>query len=279
MSNKPQRVALITGCGKLVGIGSATARALAAAGVAVMVTDIEERGAASDNEPAAAGGTAWRGLASLVEEIRNAGGSAAFVSGDVSLEQDAARMVRSTLEKFGRIDILVNNAAAPHGLDRSEIEQVPLEAWDRVMAINARGPFLMCRAAVPAMRSQAWGRIINVASIAGMQGFPRRGAYCASKAAVIGFTRSLAFDLAASGITVNAVCPGSVRTTRAMSTAKRAGWADIEAGLAKRALDIPMKRHGEAAEVAGVIAFLASDASSYVTGQALAIDGGGLVPG
>ena len=278
MSAAHQRVALITGCAKPIGIGSATAKALAAAGIAVMVTDLEERGVANENEPPADGASAWQGLTSLVAEIRDSGGTAAYACGDVSKEDDTSRMVRSTLERFGRIDILVNNAGAPHGRDRGEIEDIPLEAWERVMAINARGPFLMCRAAVPAMRSQQWGRIINVASVAGIQAFPHRGAYSASKAAVIGFTRSLAFDLAAFGITVNAVCPGSVRTTRAMSSARIAGWADVDAGMAKRAQEIPMRRLGDVADVAGVIAFLASDASSYMTGQALVVDGGGLSP-
>jgi 3-oxoacyl-[acyl-carrier protein] reductase len=272
-----QRVALITGCGKAVGIGSATARLLAANGIAVAVSDIEERGAASDNEPEST--SAWNGLEKLVAEIRGNGGTAMSVRGDVSSEADTSRIVKDVLDWHGRLDILVNNAAAPHGLDRGDIEKVPVNAWDRVMAINARGVFLMCRAAVPIMRGQGWGRIVNISSVAAMQAFPYRGAYSASKAAVIGLTRSLALDVAASGVTVNAVCPGSVLTTRAMSTAKRVGSLDIEAGLARRALDIPMKRHGDVAEVASVIAFLASDAGSYMTGQALVVDGGGLPPG
>jgi 3-oxoacyl-[acyl-carrier protein] reductase len=277
MNKLAGRVALVTGAGKEVGIGGATARLLASAGIAVVVSDVEEHGAASDNEPESA--SKWKGLESLVDDIRRDGGTAAAVRGDVSSEADTARMVQTVMETYGRLDILVNNAAAPHGQDRGDIEHVPLLAWDRVMGINARGAFLMCRAAVPVMRAQGWGRIVNISSVAGVQGFPYRGAYSASKAAIIGFTRSLALDIAASGVTVNAVCPGSVLTTRAMSTAKRGGAADVEAGLAKRALEIPMKRHGDVSEVASVIAFLASDASSYMTGQTLIVDGGGLPPG
>jgi len=261
MSHSIQRVALITGCGKKVGIGSATARELAAAGIAVAVSDIED---------------ASPGLDGLVDEIRAGGGTAMAVRGDVSSEGDVVRMFEQVAGAFGRLDILVNNAAAPHGQDRGDITTVPVEAWDRVMAINARGAFLMCRAAVTPMRAQGWGRIINIASITGVRPFPRRGAYSASKAAVIGFTRSLSLDLAASGITVNAIVPGSIRTSRAISTATAGGNEDAESALHRRAQAIPMKRHGEVSEIAGAIRFLTSDASAYMTGQTMVIDGGGL---
>ena len=147
------------------------------------------------------------------------------------------------------------------------------------MEINARGAFLLCRAVIPSMRANKWGRIVNVSSVAGLMGFPYRGAYSASKAAVIGFTRSLAIDVAAEGITVNAICPGSILTARALSTAKRNNTSTVDDVLKARALTIPMKRHGNADEVAAAIAFFASPSSSYVTGQTLSVDGGGLPPG
>ena len=278
MAEEVRRVALITGCGKEDGIGSATARLLAEAGMTVVVSDITERGAASDNEPDDRA-TGWKGLDSLVDQIRRMGGEALSIRGDISLEEDAQRMVRTAQEKFGRLEVLVNNAGAPHGKDRADIELVPADAWDRVMSINARGAFLMCRAAIPIMRAQKWGRIINISSVAGAQPFPYRGAYSASKAAIIGLTRSLAFDVAASGVTVNAVCPGSILTSRAKSTAKYLVGDDVQSGLAQRAINIPMKRLGDPREVASVIAFLASEGSSYMTGQALMVDGGGLPPG
>ena len=217
---KDQRVALITGCGKQVGIGSASARVLAAAGIAVVVSDVAAAGVSNDNEDAANSPDAWRGLDSLVHEIAAAGGAAAAVRGDVSSEADSRRMVQATVEKFGRIDILVNNAGAPHGRDRADLEDVPVDAWDRIMAVNARGVFLMSKAAVPFMRAQQWGRIINISSSVVKYALHHRAAYTASKAAVVGFTQSVAVDLAPSGITVNAICPGSIRTTRAMSTAR-----------------------------------------------------------
>ena len=117
-------------------------------------------------------------------------------------------MVDEVLRRYGRLDILVNNAGAPQGADRNEIEDVPVEAWDLTMGVNARGCFLMSRAAVPAMRKAGWGRIVSVSSRAAFRPGAKRAAYAASKAAIVGFTKSLAFDLAPCGITVNAVLPG-----------------------------------------------------------------------
>ncbi len=277
MTETTKRVALLTGCGKANGIGVATARSLARAGITVVVSDVAAAGAQNDNF-VDGGGRNWRGLESVVEEITAAGGTASALIGDVASEEHANRLVAETVARYGRVDILVNNAGAPHGNDRGDLETIPVEAWERVMGINAKGVFLMSRAAVPHMKKQKWGRIISLSSVAGVYALPQRAVYCASKAAVIGFTRSVAYDLAPWGITVNAVCPGSIRTDRAISTTLRAGWKDVDAGLRERAKDIPMGRHGMPEEVADTIAFLASDASAFMTGQALVIDGGGLPP-
>jgi 3-oxoacyl-[acyl-carrier protein] reductase len=267
------RVALVTGCGKPVGIGNSTARALARAGVAVVVSDVVATGVANEHNEAGDLDGNWGGVAALVEELRAAGATASPVLGDVSVEADAQRMVQAVLSRHGRLDILVNNAGAPQGADRNEIEDVPLAAWEATMGVNARGCFLMCRAAAPAMKAAHWGRIVNVSSKAAFRPGRHRAVYAASKAAIVGLTRSLAFDLAAHGITVNAVCPGPIRTSRAISTNRRE-YGDIEKGFAERAKAIPIGRFGTPDEVAAAIAFLASDAAAFITGQAIGIDGG-----
>jgi len=189
------RVALVTGCGKALGIGSATARELARAGHTVVVSDVEPEGIANDLDTASDRSASWKGLASLVEEIQSHSGVASSIVGDVCVETDAQRMVTEVLARYGRLDILVNNAGAPHGDDRGDIEDVTLAAWERVMAVNVRGVFLMSRAAVGAMRARRWGRIVNIASAIVRHAIPRRTAYTTSKAAVVGFTQSLALEM------------------------------------------------------------------------------------
>src|SRR5206468_6859606 len=177
----------------------------------------------------------WGGVDSLVEQIEKAGGTAMAVLGDVSQEADARRMVEEVLSRYGRLDILVNNAGAPQGADRNEIENVPVAAWDLVVGVNAKGAFLMSRAAVPTMRKAKWGRIVSVSSKAAFRPGRNRATYAASKAAIVGFTKSLALDLAPHGITVNAVCPGPIRTSRAISTNRREYGDDLEIGFRERA--------------------------------------------
>jgi 3-oxoacyl-[acyl-carrier protein] reductase len=275
MAESEQRVALITGCGKENGIGAATAQRLARDGFIVAVSDVAAAGVDNDNAVARAG-SGWQGLDTLVARIEAAGGTATSMTGDVSSEDGAAHLVATTVDKYGRLDVLVNNAGAPHGQDRGQIENVPLAAWEAVMAINVRGVFLMSRAAVPHMKARGYGRIISMASVAGLEALPERAAYCASKAAVIGLTRSLAFDLAPHGITVNCVCPGSIRTDRAISSTIRAGYTDVDEGLAERAKFIPVGRHGRPEEIAATIAHLASEDGGFTTGQPFVVDGGGL---
>ena len=277
MTEPDKSVALITGCGKENGIGAAIARRLARDGFVVVVSDVAPAGVDNDNTVQRTG-SGWQGLDTLIGEIDAAGGEALGLTGDVSTEDGAAHLVTRTIDAYGRLDVLVNNAGAPHGRERGQIEDVPLAAWEDVMAVNVRGVFLMTRAAVPHMKARGYGRIVSMSSVAGLAALPERAAYSASKAAVIGMTRSLAFDLAPHGITVNCICPGSIRTDRAISSTLRAGWTDVEAGLAERAKVIPVGRHGRPEEIAATVAHLVSEEAGYIIGQAIPIDGGGLPP-
>src|SRR5581483_11573836 len=148
----PTRVALITAGRKPDGVGNPTARALAAQGGAVVVSDLRPTGVANEFNAPEDTDRNWGGVDTLVEQITAAGGTASAVLGNVSLEADASRMVAEVIERYGRLDILVNNAGAPQGADRNEIENVPVDAWDLTMGVNAKGAFLMSRAAVPHMR-------------------------------------------------------------------------------------------------------------------------------
>jgi 3-oxoacyl-[acyl-carrier protein] reductase len=271
------RVALVTGCGKRDGMGRAIARTLAAGGAAVVVTDRLASGVPNRRQELVGDGAAaagWHGLESVVEEIAAAGGVASHVTGDIGDEADACRMVEEAVRRHGRLDVLVNNASAPQGLDRQDIEEVPIDAWDLVLRVNARGTFLMSRFAVPVMRRRRWGRIVSIASMAGVIGAPRSTAYSASKAAVIGFTRALAMDVAPWGITVNAICPGMVATSRAVISEDPD--LDVDAEIARRGGRIPVGRSGVPDDIAAAVAYLASDAAGYVTGTTLNMDGGGM---
>lgn len=240
-----QRVALVTGAGQ--GIGVEIARLLAETGAAVAVNDVIAERA---EESAAA--------------IEAAGGRAAAVPGDVSQPEGAEAIVAATEERLGAVDILVNNAGI---CTRGRTWELPIEDWDRIIAVNLRGTFLMSRAVVPGMMTRGWGRIINISSVAGkMGGLLVSSAYAASKGGVLAFTKSLAREVAGKGVTVNAVCPATVAVGMSdQFTPEEQEWM---------AQSIPLGRLAEARDIAAAVAFLASDDAGFITGEAMDVNGG-----
>ena len=250
MSNRHQgRIAAVTG--GATGIGQAFAQRLAAEGAAVAVVDLED-------------------AAETMAILSNAGAEGAAFSGDVTSEDDVARLYAEIAERFGRCDILVNNV----GIYPNEpFEDVTFAKWRRVMAINLDSMFLTAKAFVPGMVERGWGRIVNMAS--NTFGTPVTGYshYIASKGGVIGFTRALASDLADKGITVNAIAPSLVRTHGTQVTNPRSD-ERFEAVSSMQAI----KRTQMPEDLAGTLSFLASDDAAFVTGQTLYVDGGWVRP-
>lgn len=237
------RVALVTGAGS--GIGAAVARRMAAEGAAVVAADVHPERTA--------------------ELAADLGPAVTPVGADVSEEEDVRRAVE-TAEALGGLEILVNVAGIG---STTAAPETPLDVWERVMAVNARGTFLCCKHAIPPMAARGRGAIVNVASVAGLVGLRNRAAYCASKGAVIALTRALALDHVGSGIRVNAVCPGTVDTPWVRRLVEEAGESLDD--LRGRQL---MRRLGTPDEVAEAVLYLAGERSSFVTGTAFVIDGG-----
>jgi len=251
MSGDPDfsgQVVIVTGAGQ--GIGRVYAHRFAGAGAQVVVAEIN----------------AGHGRA-VVEEITGAGGQALFCPTDVGDVASVDAMVARTLENFGRIDVLINNAALYTALTRATFDQLPLDEWDAVMRVNVTGPYLCARAVAPTMRAAKYGRIINISSGTVTMGRPNFLHYVTSKSAVIGMARSMARELGEFGITVNVVVPGLIRTEVDATGATDAVWQTI---LDRQCL----KREGTPDDIADAVLFLASTAGSYVTGQSLASDGG-----
>lgn len=269
------QIALVSGCGKPDGMGQAIARRLAADGATLVITDREARGVANDRQ-ALLGQVPSSGLEEFAEQLRADGTRVETGLADLA-DRGSVQQVMSLVEdRFGRLDILVNNAAAPQGADRRDVAEVPDDAFDLLIDVNVRGTYAMCRAAVPLMRRGRYGRIVNISSMAGLTAAPFSVAYSASKAAVIGLTRALSMDLGPWGVTVNAVCPGLVATSRAILDPSAE--IDVEQTLVQRGRSIPVGRVGAPGDIAALVGFLASPDAGYLTGQAIPVDGGGLTP-
>ena len=259
------KAAIITGAGRLRGIGRATAVALASMGCNVAVTGTGRDPSTFPDDEKRVG---WRDIHSVAELVEAQGRSALPLVVDVTDSAQVQDMVDRTLQAFGRVDILVNNAAYPRGPDRVPVVDLDEQIFRYVMDIKVVGTFLCTRAAAPAMiRQGEGGRIVNLSSTAGKRGPANTAAYAAANGAVQLFTQSSAQELAPYGITVNAVCPGATDTARMDVLGRGDTWAAIERG-------IPLGRAATDEEVAGFITLLCTDACFQVTGQALNFNGG-----
>jgi 3-oxoacyl-[acyl-carrier protein] reductase len=240
-----RRVALVTGASR--GIGQATAIALARAGHDVIIHYHETK----------------KGAEATLRQVALAGSHGWLAKADVSDWSQVQRLFRGLAKEKRTVDILVNNAGV---YPRTRLGQIRIEDWRRTIDTNLSSQFYCAKLAAPSMIQRRWGRIINLSSILGQKGSKHGAHYAASKAGILGLTRSLALELAPHNITVNAVAPGAIETDILKE--------DTPEARGKRLRDIPMGRVGTPAEVADVVAFLASDAAQYLTGQVLAVNGG-----
>ena len=249
------RVVLVTGASS--GIGRAIALEAGRAGARVVLCDLE---------PEAGEATAM--------EVRALGVDALFVRCDVSSASEVEALVRAAVSRFGRLEVLVNNAGIAGSSAR--VHELDIESWDRVMAVNLRGPFLCAKFVLPHLMAAGGGSIVNVASTYGLIGAPLAPAYCASKAGLINLTRQLAVDYGPERVRVNAVCPGYIDTdmgggrARLPTLEREAAQARREANAARQ----PLGRQAQPEEVARVVVFLASSAASFMTGSIVTVDGG-----
>jgi len=244
------KVALITGAGS--GMGRAMASLFAKEGAKVSVVDISTAGGQE-----------------TVETIKRSGGVAQFISADVTKASDVEQMIKATVKAYSRLDILVNNAGVP--MSFTPIDEVDEKLFDKILAVNVKGIFLGCKYAVPIMKKQGGGVIINTASIAGVRARPGLNAYCASKGGAILLTKAVAIELAPYNIRVNAISPVAADTPMLSGFI---GDRDLEEGRKAFIATIPLGRLATAEDVAYTALYLASDEASMVTGVNLEVDGG-----
>ena len=279
MAGLEGKVALVTGAGGMRGVGRATVMKLAALGADIALSDVHRE---TEDLPPAEVRTSWRGIDAVSEEVEATGRRAFPAYCDLGDSAQIQRMVGQVMDHYGRIDILVNNARAIIGRDKVSVTELEQEVWEHFLRINTTAPYLLTKEVGRRMiEAGNGGRIINIASNASKQASATGAAYSASKFAVLGLTQASALDLAPYGITVNAVCPGPINTDR-MSYWERDQAAErgitqeefrgqiVQAG----AQASPLGRIAEPQDVANVVAFLASDEASFVTGQAYNVNGG-----
>jgi len=241
------KIALVTGAGS--GIGRAAALAFAREGASVLVSDVDDEGGQA-----------------CAREITQKGGRARFVRADVSRPADVAALVESCVESFGRIDCAMNNAGTTGAA--GPLHELALEDWDRTLAINLTGVFLCMKHEIPQMQQQGGGSIVNTSSGAGLIATPGLAAYCASKHAILGLTKTAAVENARTGVRVNAICPGATDTP--MLQASMAGSPEVEKMVLASQ---PGGRLGLPEEIAEAAVWLSSDRASFVSGESMLVDG------
>jgi len=242
------KTAIITGAGS--GIGRAMALTFSKEGATIVVADRSEQGGKE-----------------TIEQIKKQGGKAVFVKTDVSKAEDIDEMAQKCLQYFGKIDILINNAGI---LKFSPIHEMKEEDWDAVLSVNLKGVFLGCKRVIPEMLKQGKGKIISTASIAGLVGFDKIGAYCASKGGIIALTREMALEYAPKKINVNCIAPGVIKTSMTKDMLQNPATKQFLRASS------PYPRVGEPEDIAQAALYLASDESNFVNGEVLVVDGGWL---
>jgi 2-hydroxycyclohexanecarboxyl-CoA dehydrogenase len=245
------KTAIVTGAA--AGIGAACAKRLAADGLAVGVLDLDEARCAA-----------------IVDAIRADGGTAVALGADISKRAQVREAVANCREALGPVTVLVNNAAVT---DFTPFDEVTDELWDHVYAVNVRGTFVVTQEVLPDMRAAGWGRIINISSSGAQTGNPGMAAYSSSKGAVITLTRSLAQELGPFGITVNNIPPGSIMGTIMAEENRSRFVIPVDTLIA----NMPVRRLGELDDIAGACSWLCQEASSYITGQSIGVNGGRVV--
>ncbi len=253
------RVTLVTG--GALGIGKGIVEAFAREGAGVVIADIDR--AAAEDLAASLGGPAGRVIVTV---------------GDVSSAADAERMAEEAVAALGRLDVLVNNAGINPPGSNLPVDETPEAVWDHITGVNLKGAFLMSKYSIGHIRKACGGAIVNIASVQGLQSMPRVPAYAASKGGLLSLTRNMALDYASEGIRVNAVCPGTIDSEMVRAAARIEG-GDLEAALARYGAFHPLGRIGVPADIAEAVLFLASERSSFITGEHLNVDGGFMARG
>jgi NAD(P)-dependent dehydrogenase (short-subunit alcohol dehydrogenase family) len=253
------RVVLVTG--GALGIGRGTVEAFAREGADVAIADVDREAAES-----------------LARSLETAGARALATVGDVSVADDAERMVAETVGALGRLDVLVNNAGIQPVDWYFRVEDTPEEVWDRILGVNLKGTFLVSKYALPRIREAGGGAVVNMASVQGLQSMPKVPSYAASKGGILSLTRNMALDYARENIRVNAVCPGTIDSEMVRASARAEG-GNIEANVRRYGAFHPIGRIGLPSDVAEAVLFLASERASFITGEHLCVDGGFMAQG